>query len=292
MDIFGIDISEWQDSLDYDLCSERGVKFAILRAGFEYTMDKMFYEHYENAKKQNWHVGAYWYTYATNEDEARKEARTFLSLIGDMKFDMPLYIDIEDPSLAELGREQLNNNVRAFGEVMENAGYYFGVYSNVNWYKNIISGSELNQKYDWWIACWGDSYPDYVDFGVWQCSNNFEGNVRLDADYCYKDYPTIIREAHLNYLDDEPEPTPEPTPTPLYYSVGDRVLVKGVATEDSNGGGSETAPYTGNPDDPDDIRYITLIEPDAIRPYHISVGDKLGDGDRGWIKEDQIVSKI
>ena len=72
------------------------------------------------------------------------------------------------------------------------------------------------------------------------------------------------------------------------FKIGDRVLVTGAATEDSYGNGSQTAPYTGNPDDPDDIRFITAINPDAPRPYHISVGNTLGDGDRGWVAGDQI----
>ena len=89
----------------------------------------------------------------------------------------------------------------------------------------------------------------------------------------------------------ENKPEPEPTPTPTDFKIGDRVLVTGYATEDCYGCGSRTADYGGNPNDPDDIRYITLIEPNTNRPYHISVGNTLGDGDRGWVSADQI-SKI
>ena len=57
-------------------------------------------------------------------------------------------LDIEDGSLRGLGRNTLNEIVTTFGEIIENAGYYFGVYSNLDWYNNVISGSELNKKYD------------------------------------------------------------------------------------------------------------------------------------------------
>lgn len=88
------------------------------------------------------------------------------------------------------------------------------------------------------------------------------------------------------------EPTPQPTPAPIEeFNIGDRVVVSGVATEDSYGNGNQTAPYGGNPNDESDIRYITAINMEAPRQYHISVGNTLGDGDRGWVSKDQI-SKI
>ena len=204
MSNFGIDISTWQNDLDYSLCTKKGVKFAILRAGFSKTKDNRFEKHYEKAREQGWNIGAYWYSYATTPSEAKEEANYFLSIIKDKKINMPLYLDIEDESISGLGKETLNQIVRTFGETVEEAGYYFGVYSNLNWYKNIISGSELNKDYDWWIACWSDSAPENIDYGVWQNSSSFiVDNSRIDSDYCYKDYPTIIKEAKLNHLDDD-----------------------------------------------------------------------------------------
>lgn len=206
------DISTWQGGINYQAIRDR-VNYCILRAGFEYTKDNRFEEHYANL--QGLHLGAYWYSYATNSDEARDEARTFLRIVQGKKFDLPLYLDIEDPSMSGLGRDTLNNIVRAFGEEIENAGYYFGVYTNLNWYRNIISGSELNQKYDWWIACWSDSAPTGVNYGVWQFTSDYNDfGTRLDANYVLEDYPTIIRNAGLNHLEAEPVPTPTPEPTP------------------------------------------------------------------------------
>lgn len=282
------DISTWQGGINYQAIRER-VNYCILRAGFDVTKDNQFENHYANLQGLN--LGAYWYSYATTPDEARLEARTFLKVIEDKKFTLPLYLDLEDPSQSGLGRSTLNEIVRAFGEIIENAGYYFGVYTNLNWYRNIISGSELNSKYDWWIACWSDYAPDGVDYGIWQFTSDYNDfGWRLDANYVFKDYPTIIREAGLNHLGgDTPTPTPTLTPEPSGdFQVGDRVLVTGYATEDSNGNGSRTAEYTGNPNDPDDIRYITSINNGASRPYHISVGNTLGNGDRGWVSSSQI----
>ena len=203
MSKFGIDISTWQDGLDYSLASRQGVKFAILRAGFSDTKDNRFEEHYSNAVKEGWDIGAYWYSYASSKEEAESEANNFLEVIKGKKFTYPLYLDIEDPSMSYLGRDTLNEIVDTFGRIIEDAGYYFGVYSNLNWYRNIISGKELNSKYDWWIACWSDSSPNNIDYGIWQNTSSYViGNQNVDSDYCYKDYPTIIKENGLNHLDD------------------------------------------------------------------------------------------
>ena len=222
MSEFGIDISTWQDNLNYNLASSQGVKFAILRAGFSNTKDNRFDMHYENAIKQNWNIGAYWYSYATTKEEAIEEAKCFLNIIKNKKITFPLFLDIEDSSLSNLGRNTLDNIVDAFGKTIEDAGYYFGVYTNINWYKNIISGSELNKKYDWWIAYWGDSSPTEINYGIWQNTSSYiVGSDRIDSDYCYKDYPSIIKNAKLNHLDGNSDISNDIKPSTYIVKKGD-----------------------------------------------------------------------
>lgn len=208
-----IDISTWQGGIDYNDIVNK-CKYAILRAGFgDCDVDNRFEEHYANLSGKI-HLGAYWYSYAQSPEQARTEARLFIRTIGDKKFDLPIYLDIEDPSMSGLGRGTLDAIVRAFGEEIQNAGYYFGVYSNLNWYRNIISGSELNKSYDWWIALWGGDAPDPaygINYGIWQFGEAYIGGQNVDGNYIYKDYPTIIRELGLNHLDNPTPPTPTPT---------------------------------------------------------------------------------
>lgn len=211
------DISTWQGGINYQAIKDR-VNYCIIRAGFgTHTIDNRFQEHYANLQGLN--LGAYWYSYAKSVEEARYEAQAFVNTVAGKNFTLPLYLDLEDPSQAGLGRDTLDDIVRAFGEIVEANGYYFGVYTNLNWYRNVISGSELNKKYDWWIACWSDSAPSGVDYGVWQFTSSYNDfGTRLDANYVIKDYPTIIKEAGLNHLNNEPSPSPTPTPTPIDLS--------------------------------------------------------------------------
>lgn len=238
MKVFGIDISTWQKNYPYKKAADEGVKFAILRAGFGRTKDKQFETHYENAKKVGWGVGAYWYMYATNVEDAKAEAKAFLKVIKGKQFEYPVYLDLEDKSLRGLGKDKLNAMVEAFGKIIEDAGYYFGVYTNLDWYKNKISGAALNKKYDWWIACWSKSAPKGVNYGLWQFGgetnlirSNKVAGVTTDQNYAFKDYPAIMKEYGLNGFKTtakvEPEEQPKeekPQPTKSIDELAQEVI--------------------------------------------------------------------
>lgn len=219
MKVFGIDISTWQKGYPYDKANSEGVKFAILRAGYSQTKDNQFETHYANAKRLGWGVGAYWYSYATTVAAAQAEARAFLKVLAGKQFDYPVYLDMEDGSISNnTSKATRDAMVRAFGEIIEGAGYYFGVYTNKYWYNSVISGSELNKKYDWWIAQWSTAEPSGVNYGLWQFggeTNYIRGNkvagVTTDQNYAVKDYPSIIKSLGLNGY---PKSGGGSTPTP------------------------------------------------------------------------------
>lgn len=228
--IFGIDISKWQKGYDYKAAKEAGVKFAILRAGYATTKDTVFETHYKGCRANGIDVGAYWFSYATTTKEAKAEAKAFLKAIKGKKFEYPIYMDVESEVMKKVGEEKLNDVVRAFAQVIEDAGYYFGVYTNVDWYKHILSGKTLNKSYDWWIASWSASAPKGVDFGIWQFGGEKNklrsteiAGVVTDQNYAYKDYPSIMKKNGLNGYEKETtstKPKEEPVavePTVIYF---------------------------------------------------------------------------
>lgn len=203
--VFGLDLSSWQKGYPYAKAKAEGVKFAILRAGFSMTKDNMFETHYSNAKKQGWGVGAYWYSYAESVAEANKEAKAFLKAIKGKKFEYPICLDLEDKSIRKIGKTKLNAIINEYNKVIRGAGYYFMVYTNVDWYRNVISGSVLNKSYDWWIASWTSSKPSGINAGIWQFGGSSNAirspkiaGVVTDQDYAYKDYPSIMKARGLN----------------------------------------------------------------------------------------------
>ena len=214
--IFGIDISSYQKGFDYKKAKEEGVKFAILRAGYSTTKDTSFETHYKGCANQGIEVGAYWFSYAETVKEAQAEAQAFLKAIKGKTFGYPIYMDVESKVMKNLSKDALNKVIEAFAKEIEKAGYYFGVYTNVDWYKNEMSGSTLNKKYDWWIACWSKTKPSGIDCGMWQFGGetnkvrtNKVAGVVCDQDYAYKDYPLIMKKAGLNGY---PKVTQENTP--------------------------------------------------------------------------------
>lgn len=201
----GIDISYWQKGLDLKKAKEEGIEFVIVRGGYAKTEDKQFENFYKECKKLNIPVGAYWYTYATNEKEAEEEAKVFLKYLKGKKFEYPIALDIENKDELGLSKETNDSIIKAFGEVIEKAGYYFSVYTNLNFYNNHCNGKILNKKYDWWMANWAKVAYTGSNCGMTQFggetnyirSNKIAGKI-VDQDYAYYDYPSIMKKNGLN----------------------------------------------------------------------------------------------
>lgn len=217
----GIDLSKWQNPAAYPYAQAKteGFSFAILRAGCGKNKDTVFETHYRNCKNNGFQVGTYWYSYAYSVEEAQIEANTFVDAIKGKQFEYPVYLDIEDnlilKNTTKITRDEI---VRTFGRTLEKAGYYFGVYTNKNWFDNYISGKELNKKYDWWIADWRGKDPQGLNYGLWQYGGSSNpirsakiGGVVTDQNFALKNYPEIIKKAGLNGFSNSGSVPTDPT---------------------------------------------------------------------------------
>lgn len=90
----------------------------------------------------------------------------------------------------------------AFLDILENAGYYAGIYSSKSHLENYFT-EDILRRYTVWVAHYGVSKTSYkYPFDMWQYSS--DGSVpgishRCDMNYCYKDdFPEIIKSAGLN----------------------------------------------------------------------------------------------
>lgn len=195
----GIDVSKHQGTVNWQKVKASGIDFAIIRAGYgriASQKDPKFEENYLNAKKAGLHVGAYWYSYATNEAEALEEAKLFADTLRYKQFDMPVFIDIEE----KCSQKNAAAIVKAFGEYMESQGYYFGVYGSKSFLANYAPG--ITAQYCGWIAQWGTNCTFTGPFTFWQYSDagRLDGVVgNVDLDYCYNDQlPSFIIEHGFN----------------------------------------------------------------------------------------------
>ena len=202
-DMKGIDVSVHNGNIDWQKVKAGGIQFAILRAGYgrlASQKDERFEQNYTGAKAAGIPIGAYWYSYAMSEDEARLEADVFLSIIKGKQFEFPVYYDVEEKKQFALGKEKVSAIMRAFLEKVEAAGYFVGLYGSAS-SLNTHTSDDIKSRYTIWLAHWVNQTSYGGAYGIWQHSekgrvNGINGNV--DLDICYKDFPTIIKGKGLN----------------------------------------------------------------------------------------------
>ncbi|MDU4731940.1 cell wall-binding repeat-containing protein [Finegoldia magna] len=203
----GADLSKFNRNVDMKLAKKNGMDFVILKAGSGYSgEDPKFQQNYNNAKAAGLNVGAYWYSYAVNVEEAKEEAVRYMKILGKKQFEYPVYLDFEDPSQRKIPKETKTDMAIAFMSILEKNGFYTGLYSSGSWINNQFERERL-KEYDIWIAHWHVTNPNCYtpDYGMWQFTNKSKikgvsdtGEGGVDMNYSYKNYPKIIKDAKLN----------------------------------------------------------------------------------------------
>lgn len=234
----GVDVSKWQGSIDWKQVKASGINFAMIRLGRgEYdggrcALDTCFKQNIAGALEAELDVGVYFYSYALTAVKAKAEAEFVVNELAVYKgrLTYPVAFDLEDSSQVKLRKDVLSDMVVAFGDVIEKAGYYASLYSNLNWLTNKYDTAKI-KRFDIWLAQWA-SKPTYPgSFGMWQYSN--AGSVpgisgRVDLDAAYYDYPAIILANGLNGFQ-KGTPAPDPIPS-SYFKPGDKVKVRKAVT--------------------------------------------------------------
>ena len=243
--IFGIDVSEWQGTIDWAKAKAGGVKFAILRAGISSRADKCFTTNYAACENAGIPVGAYWYCTATTVADAKAQAKLFLQVILGKKFAYPVYMDLEEPAQFALGKAKCSELVDAFLTVLEQAGYFAGLYCSTSYLQQYLTDS-IRSRYAIWVAQYYTSCTYDGDYGIWQYNvagseqydiigqKSIPGiSAACDMDYCYTDYPSIIKAAGLNGFAKNATTTPEkPTTEPDTEESTLQQILKHVASLD------------------------------------------------------------
>ncbi|MBO7303508.1 MAG: hypothetical protein J6U68_04925 [Clostridia bacterium] len=205
--------------LDWESIKAQGYDFVILKVGSDYSgKSKTFEMDYEGAKAAGLGVGAYYYAYSSTVSGTRNDAQEVLEWIKGKQFEYPIYYDIEENYLAEsLSKDSLTELITVFIEELQANGYYAGLYVNNNWLVNILDTQTILSRFDIWYA----RYPEVEDptwntqkygklLSMWQYSDKgiVEGfHTEVDLDYCYRDYPALMKKWGLNGYEKENQPT-------------------------------------------------------------------------------------
>ena len=246
---FGIDISRWNGDFSIEQARDyHGVEFVIIKGGGGddgMYVDSQFKNNYSKAKSAEVPCGCYWFSKALTLAEAKKEAEYFYNnCIAGRKFELPIYIDVEEQNMISVGRRLLTDIIKAWCDYMQSKGCYVGIYSTANVLQNMAYDNEL-QGYAHWIAFWGKSYTyDKTIGGMWQFgaetnylrSKYINGQI-VDQNYMYVDYPTIIKNGGYNgYEKPKPKARYSDVPTTsAYYSMCEWAYENGIAKGYSDG---------------------------------------------------------
>lgn len=214
----GIDLSAWKEN--------RGLFGVIIKAGGNEDavggryMDRLAKTHYRAAKAAGLHIGFYYYTDIRDVAVANRDANHFAQLIKEISnndYDLPCYMDVEDPRQFNLGARKLTDVIKSFCDTLIYNGYYAGLYTGGSAWINNMYSDELT-CYANWIASWGSNWPTYAgDIGMWQQGGmNLNGDIVFDdvngyhdLDWCCIDYPSRIKNGQNKQEESTSEPSGE-----------------------------------------------------------------------------------
>ena len=206
-----IDVSEHQGKIDWEKAMYH-IDGAILRCGYgsDYPEqdDEQFRRNADECTRLGIPFGVYLYSYAKTTKAAQYEADHVLRLIKDYKLSYPVYLDLEEASTADGAVER----AIVFGDIIEKAGYWCGIYANLYWWEAILKKG-LERFTKWVAQYYKECEYTGTHLDIWQYTS--KGNVpgitgNVDMNECYRDFPTEI----LGKPEVRPTPKPEANPDP------------------------------------------------------------------------------
>lgn len=196
--LFGIDVSKWNNDIEWPKVKEAGVKYAIIRCGYRGSQtgviveDPYFRTNIENATKEGIPVGIYFFSQAVSEREAVEEASAVMSLIKDYDITYPVFLDSESAGgkgrADELDVVQRSKAADAFCETIRSGGYKAGIYASRNWFNNRLDISKMSKDNITWLAEYADKPTYGATYHIWQYSSagripGIEGRVDMNMSY-------------------------------------------------------------------------------------------------------------
>lgn len=174
--MFGIDISEWQDSPDFERVKEAGCDFVMMRLGFSHgdklTLDKEFNENIRKAKEAGLPVGVYLFSYQNNEEDLKKVLDQLFEALGDTQLELPIVFDWEDFwdfQDYKMSFKDLNHLYDVFEQEVTARGYKSMLYSSKYYLQTVWTH---NDDHPIWMAQYTD-WPSYEGkYQIWQLTDS------------------------------------------------------------------------------------------------------------------------
>lgn len=232
-----IDVSEHQGEIDWEKARHH-IDGAILRCGYggnyKEQDDEQFKRNADECTRLGIPFGVYLYSYARSIGQAQSEADHVLRLIDGYELAYPVYLDLEEGDTAYGAVER----AVVFGDIIEKAGYWCGIYANLYWWEMILKkGLERFTK---WVAQY-NSVCEYTgtNLDIWQFTS--KGNVpgiddNVDVNECYRDFPAEILGLEALEPAAPAKPEPEQKDTAVDYAADFSLEKAGTYRVNANSG--------------------------------------------------------
>lgn len=212
---YGVDVSVWNDDLDWKVLRNNGIEFAYIRIGYFDNkgghLDKRFKQNVIGCIENGIEFGVYVYSYvykASDNVSCAKWINKELKAMGNYCKDrdtIQVAYDIEDEvqirALTEgyISKDYLQRSVDRFCEKIKDYGYIPTVYSFASFFKDYLNVDKFQKNgVKIWLAQWpGKNTLDVtkkkkflnIQPDVWQYACTFEiAGTIFDTNVCYDEF--------------------------------------------------------------------------------------------------------
>jgi GH25 family lysozyme M1 (1,4-beta-N-acetylmuramidase) len=213
MSFQGLNVSEFQGTVDWEQVKSAGFQFAMLCAGHGFgILDRQFQRNAAECNRIGLPIGAYWICHALNPEAARQEADGCINTISTYHLEYPVCYNIEQTAFSYAAQHGVSITpglvtqfVQNFCSRIEELGYYAMFYSNRNFLSTYFTSDSFNRYGLWYSSL---NIPlDNTNCSIWQYSH--EGHIPgiendVDLNIGFVDFPEIIHREGLNHLDGSP----------------------------------------------------------------------------------------
>ena len=190
---YGVDLSAWQENVNWQGLISAGYEFAIIKLGENYQLTETFVQQINEATQNGLKVGVYFYSHALSKEQAKQEAQwvsdQIINYLGSCP-EMGIWFDFEDPPIIENAVDNLTDICLAFVEkVKENGLDYVGVYTSYSWFTNYLELLKLGD-----VPLWTAQYNSQDDLKLenptaniklWQFTNKVSEELPYDGSILY-----------------------------------------------------------------------------------------------------------
>lgn len=193
--MIGIDVSRYQENIDFEKVKNSGVEFVIIRIGVQsgakkdVSIDSYYLENIKKAKEAGLLVGVYLYSTAISPEIAKEQAKWVIKTLDGVKLDFPIAFDWENWQYFreyEISLYDLSKSYLSFAEEIEKNGYKAMLYGSKYYLENMWLDKG---NYPVWLAHYTDKTNYSGDHIMWQYSaiGEVDGiNNAVDLDIYYK----------------------------------------------------------------------------------------------------------